>query len=89
MKELEALALAHLKSQLNDHVIIHELFSSFTSRYEKVQQVEMEYLIRRWAHLKDLAEFSSKFDEFSNGTLPHCGWLMKELMKRTTSLSVA
>ncbi|KAJ7679673.1 hypothetical protein B0H17DRAFT_1206463 [Mycena rosella] len=51
LNDLKSLALTSLRSQLSPNNIVHEAFSSFTSVYPEIQEIEVAFLI---LHLPDL-----------------------------------
>ncbi|KAJ7767054.1 hypothetical protein DFH07DRAFT_335926 [Mycena maculata] len=46
LPDLKALALESVRSQLSPENIVHEAFSSFTSLYNEIQEIEVAFLIQ-------------------------------------------
>ncbi|KAJ7849749.1 hypothetical protein B0H13DRAFT_2361132 [Mycena leptocephala] len=80
LTELKALALASLKSQLSAKNIVREAFSSFTSVYTDVQDIETAVLIQ---HLPSVAdEMEAMLRSICDGTRPQCFNMLDKVVFR-------
>jgi len=79
---LEYLALQHLKSQLSTANIWTELLCHFTSRFGKVKQLEMDFLIENWDTVRASGQVEEHLESLSRGRIPHAGPIFGELFKR-------
>jgi len=70
LTELKALGLASLKSQLSAKNIVREAFSSFTSVYTDVQDIETVVLIQHLPNVTD--EMEAMLRSICDGTRPQC-----------------
>ncbi|KAJ7769901.1 hypothetical protein B0H16DRAFT_1452281 [Mycena metata] len=71
LNDLKAEALQCLASRLSEGIILHEVFSSFTSMYPAVQKLEVEYLMSHFTPRasEGLKEMTKKICE---GEKAHC-----------------
>jgi len=79
---LEYLALQHLKSQLSIVNIWAELLSLFTSRFEKIKRLEMDFLIENWDIVRASGQVEEHLEILSQGRIPHARPIFGELFKR-------
>lgn len=66
MPQLQALALASLKTQISDNTIGIELFSDISGWYDEVQTMLVDYAAAHWANVKDsrgLLKAQERFEE--------------------------
>ncbi|KAJ7679676.1 hypothetical protein B0H17DRAFT_1077702 [Mycena rosella] len=72
LEDLQALALASISSRLDEHNILQEVFSSFTSVYPVIQELEVGVLTANFSEkaAEGLKEMTRKICE---GEKPYCG----------------
>ncbi|KAF7340382.1 hypothetical protein MVEN_01957700 [Mycena venus] len=76
--ELKALALESLRSQLSAENIVREAFSSFTSLYPEILDIEVEVLIR---HLPNLTEeVDNMLKSICDGARPQCFNVLQKIV---------
>ncbi|KAJ6631898.1 hypothetical protein B0H10DRAFT_2182929 [Mycena sp. CBHHK59/15] len=81
--ELKHLALTSLRSQLSAGNIVHEAFSSFTSVYPEIRDIEVEFLIN---HLPSLTgEIDKMLRSICDGARPQCFDVLRKVVCRTGS----
>ncbi|KAJ7849744.1 hypothetical protein B0H13DRAFT_2361126 [Mycena leptocephala] len=80
LTELKALALASLKSQLSAKNIVREAFSSFTSVYTDVQDIETAVLIQHLPSVVD--EMEAMLRSICDGTRPQCFNMLDKVVFR-------
>ncbi|KAJ7444379.1 hypothetical protein B0H11DRAFT_2203759 [Mycena galericulata] len=80
LTELKALALASLKSQLSAKNIVREAFSSFTSVYTDVQDIETAVLIQHLPNVTD--EMEAMLRSICDGTRPQCFNMLDKVVFR-------
>lgn len=78
--ELEVLALKFLKSALNSRCILVEIFSPITARYEKLQRIELDFLLLHWSELQQ--PFMQRLSTLSTEDLAAARWLMPKFAGR-------
>jgi len=79
---LENLAIKHIKSQLRVDTVCDELFSEFTSRYDKVMKTEMDFLISNWDVVLDTGRLDWYLEQLGKGKIPHALPIFIELFLR-------
>ena len=65
--------------------VVHELFTKFSSHYPRVQEIELQYLMSVWDSLKASPKLQAKITDVASGNLTHCGPILSEILKRTTT----
>lgn len=86
MKDLQMLALDHLRSRLTVTNIVEEIFSKFTSQYEEAMKIELEVLARNWDKIKGTPRFEQKVHEVAIGKHPHAGQVVVKIFRRLGTL---
>ncbi|CCL99841.1 uncharacterized protein FIBRA_01865 [Fibroporia radiculosa] len=76
--ELQTLAFDAIRLQLSTKNIVREVFSKFTSRYEKVRELEIAYLRSHYAEVEDT--LSTVMDRLVQGEFPYAGEVLKTLL---------
>ncbi|KAF5383072.1 hypothetical protein D9615_005068 [Tricholomella constricta] len=79
--ELQALALKAIAGNLSEHNILTEVFSSFTSKYPKVQEIEVEALMRLLTPVV-FEQFLQKMKAVVEGRLPFCYDVLAAVMHK-------
>ncbi|EPS98893.1 hypothetical protein FOMPIDRAFT_115441 [Fomitopsis schrenkii] len=80
MKELKALSLKYLASQISKENVITEIFTKFTSQYEEVQNVELQVLREHWEELKQTEQLLEVSARIVRGELPHVTGILAALV---------
>ncbi|KAI0728227.1 hypothetical protein C8Q72DRAFT_384626 [Fomitopsis betulina] len=76
--DLQALAFDAIQSRLSPKNIVQEVFSRFTSRYEKVRELEIAFMR---SHYSDLGNaLSSITDRLVQGEFPYAAEVLKTLL---------
>ncbi|KAJ6509664.1 hypothetical protein DFH09DRAFT_1198800 [Mycena vulgaris] len=81
LEELQALALASISSRLSEQNILQEVFSSFTSVYPVIQELEVGVLTSNFSEkaVEGLKEMTHKLCE---GEKPYCGETLFMIMRK-------
>ncbi|KAJ7474212.1 hypothetical protein FB451DRAFT_1088903 [Mycena latifolia] len=80
LSQLKNLALESLTSQLSPDNIVGEAFSTFTSVYPEIQDIEVEFLIQ---HLPNLTEEIEKMlKSLCDDVRPHCFDVLRKVVCR-------
>ncbi|KAJ6456218.1 hypothetical protein C8R47DRAFT_1165543 [Mycena vitilis] len=70
LEELKSCALESMRAQLSEETIMREAFSTFTSLYPEIQDMEVEFLLQ---HLPNLREgMGEMLRSVCDGRRPHC-----------------
>ncbi|KXN83062.1 hypothetical protein AN958_01899 [Leucoagaricus sp. SymC.cos] len=78
---LKTLARAAIANSLSQSNIITELFSVFTSRYEEIIELEVDFLLKNFT--EDVAnEFDDMLQDMVSGSLPHCFRVLAFTLRR-------
>ncbi|KAJ7088364.1 hypothetical protein B0H15DRAFT_289162 [Mycena belliarum] len=80
LNDLKSLARASLQSQLSRENIVAETFSSFTSVYPEIQDIEVDFLIRRFPDLEE--EIENVLKSVCEGSRPHCFDVLRKIVAR-------
>lgn len=75
--DLQDRAFTEIRSQLSPKNIVSEIFSRFTSRYDKVRELEIDFL--RAHHLEVDEALGVILGKVAQGEFPHTGELLKTL----------
>ncbi|KAJ7259803.1 hypothetical protein C8J57DRAFT_491558 [Mycena rebaudengoi] len=84
LEELKSLSLAAIRANMSQKTIVQEAFSQFTSRYEKVQEIEVEFIALHFDDLKD--EIDTMLRSVVIGERPFCVEVLSRLLSRRTRL---
>ncbi|KAJ7354092.1 hypothetical protein DFH08DRAFT_854215 [Mycena albidolilacea] len=78
LEDLKSLAFSSLKSQLSPQNIVREVFSTFTSFYPEIQDIEVEFLLR---HIPNLTQDVDEIlRSICDGMRPHCVNALKKIV---------
>ncbi|KAK7008053.1 hypothetical protein R3P38DRAFT_3027177 [Favolaschia claudopus] len=80
LEDLKALALKSIKAQLSPDNIIHEVFSSFTSLYPEIVDLEVEFLLKHLPSLKE--DMEKMLKDICGGTRPHSFLILSKIIYR-------
>ncbi|KAJ7612632.1 hypothetical protein FB45DRAFT_939443 [Roridomyces roridus] len=81
LTELKSLALASLRSQLTTGNIVREAFSTFTSMFTEIQDLEVEFLL---GHLSELGpDMATMLQRVCKDYSPHCFSVLWKVACRT------
>ncbi|KAJ7261628.1 hypothetical protein C8J57DRAFT_1134393 [Mycena rebaudengoi] len=81
LNELKAVALQSLRSQFSADNIVREAFSTFTSLFPEIQDIEVEFLI---CHLPNLAlGINEMLRSVCDGAKPHCFDVLRKIACRS------
>ncbi|EPS98894.1 hypothetical protein FOMPIDRAFT_1125538, partial [Fomitopsis schrenkii] len=86
MADLEDLALKEIDSQLSVRNIVTEIFTKFTSRYDRVKAVEMHFLKQHWDEIKGSRQVAEMLMKVTSGRYPHTAPILTEIWQ---SVSIA
>ncbi|KAJ7139107.1 hypothetical protein C8R44DRAFT_763899 [Mycena epipterygia] len=87
LDDLKKLALTSLRSQLSATNIVQETFSTFTSVYPEIQDIEVQFLIE---HLPNLtADIDEMLRKICDGVKPQCFDVLRMVISRTKSVKDA
>nr|GAT60561.1 predicted protein [Mycena chlorophos] len=79
--DLQALALDSISTQLSQVNIIHEVFSSFTSMYPAIQDLEVDFLVKNFP--VDASEsLAAMTQQICDGVKPHCAGTLRMVLER-------
>ncbi|KAF7317430.1 hypothetical protein HMN09_00479700 [Mycena chlorophos] len=79
--DLQALALESISTQLSKVNIIHEVFSSFTSMYPAIQDLEVDFLVKNFP--VDASEsLAAMTQQICDGVKPHCAGTLRMVLER-------
>ncbi|KAJ7649422.1 hypothetical protein DFH06DRAFT_1475808 [Mycena polygramma] len=80
LEELKSRALEFIQTQLSTETIVHEAFSSFTSLYPEIQDMEVEFLLK---HLPNLREgMGEMLRTVCDEGKPHCFGVLHKIVCR-------
>ncbi|KXN82142.1 hypothetical protein AN958_03157 [Leucoagaricus sp. SymC.cos] len=83
---LKTLAKAAIANSLSQSNIIFELFSVYTSRYEEIIELEVDFLLKNFT--EDVAnEFDDMLQDMVSGSLPHCFCVLAFTLRRLRGAS--
>ncbi|KAJ7101798.1 hypothetical protein C8R44DRAFT_809316 [Mycena epipterygia] len=90
LDDLKNLALVSLRSQLSPENIVQETFSSFTSVYPEIQDIEVQFLIEHLPSLQfgSTGEIDEVLRKICGGVKPHCFDVLRMLVLRTGSVKL-
>ncbi|KAJ6569208.1 hypothetical protein B0H19DRAFT_691895 [Mycena capillaripes] len=77
LSDLKSLALQSLRSQLSADTIVREAFSTFTSLYPEIQDIEVEFLTR---HLPNLTDIDEMLRSVCDGVRPQCFSVLRKIV---------
>ncbi|KAJ6481956.1 hypothetical protein C8R45DRAFT_1076080 [Mycena sanguinolenta] len=80
LNELKALALQSLRSQLCADHIVREAFSTFTSMFPEIQDIEVDFLVR---HLPNLAGIDEMLRSVCDGAKPESFDVLRKIVCRS------
>ncbi|KAK7064968.1 hypothetical protein R3P38DRAFT_2595342 [Favolaschia claudopus] len=86
LEDLKALALKSIKAQLSPDNIIHEVFSSFTSLYPEIMDLEVEFLLKHLSSLKE--DMEKMLKDICGGMRPHSFLVLDKIIYRQDLESV-
>ncbi|KAJ7909228.1 hypothetical protein B0H13DRAFT_2014600, partial [Mycena leptocephala] len=81
LDELKALALQSLRSQLSTDNIVREAFSTFTSLYPEIQDIEVEFLVENLPNLT--GEIDEMLRSICDGVRPQCFNVLRKIVCHT------
>ncbi|KAJ7160676.1 hypothetical protein C8R43DRAFT_1177098 [Mycena crocata] len=85
LEDLKALALASLRSQLSSDNIVREAFSSFTSMYPEISDIEVGILIN---HMRNLGgDIDEMLKSICNGGRPQSFDVLRKIVRGTGSIA--
>ncbi|KIM91953.1 hypothetical protein PILCRDRAFT_105901 [Piloderma croceum F 1598] len=89
LHNLKVLALSSIAEGLSKQNIVEEAFSTFTSRYPAIMEMEMDVLYRHYSSPEVLEAFPAKMEKVAMGELPHSAKnltsLYQKLAERTSA----
>ncbi|CCM03801.1 uncharacterized protein FIBRA_05949 [Fibroporia radiculosa] len=85
LEGLRKLALQFLESQLTPDILLTEVFSEFTARYEEIKEMELALVVRYWSLLKSSAAFKDKMVQVTSGRVPFAADIISEIMLRVSA----
>jgi len=85
--ELQTLSFEAIRSRLSARNIVQEVFSRFTSRYERVRELEITFMRSHYSELGDA--LSSITDRLVQGDFPYAGEVLKTLLDVKNEHSIA
>ncbi|KAK7040547.1 hypothetical protein R3P38DRAFT_3261124 [Favolaschia claudopus] len=80
LEDLKALALKSIKAQLSRDDIVHEAFSSFTSLYPEVMDLEVEFLLKHLPNLKE--DMEKMLKDICEGMRPYSSVVLSKIIHR-------
>ncbi|KAH7903899.1 hypothetical protein BJ138DRAFT_1107281 [Hygrophoropsis aurantiaca] len=81
IKALETSALAAIRDHLSKNNILDELFSSFTSKYPVVQEMEMRILMTNRSQPDVVQALPKMMEKISQGMMPHAWTVLSNIMQ--------
>ncbi|KAJ7259804.1 hypothetical protein C8J57DRAFT_1515167 [Mycena rebaudengoi] len=84
LEELKFRSLAAIRGNMSRSNIVQEAFSQFTSRYEEVQEIEVEFIALNYDDLKE--EIETVLRSVVIGERPFCTEVLSSLLYRRTRL---
>ncbi|KAJ6613963.1 hypothetical protein B0H10DRAFT_193269 [Mycena sp. CBHHK59/15] len=86
LEDLKALALSSLRSQLSQENIVREAFSTFTSMYTEIQDIEVDFLVAHPSGFVATSDLDVMLRRICEGTHPHGFDVLKKIILRLRSL---
>ncbi|KAF8214498.1 hypothetical protein K438DRAFT_1749607 [Mycena galopus ATCC 62051] len=80
LEKLKSLALESLRFQLSANNIVREAFSTFTSLFPEIQDIEAEFLVK---HLPNVAGIDEILRSVCDGGRPQCFDVLRKIVYRT------
>jgi len=68
--ELKARAFKHIIKSMTVQNIPHEMFSSFSARFEEVRKVQVEYFLTHWSAIRTSDAMASIWQQIRGGKHP-------------------
>ncbi|KAI0769670.1 hypothetical protein BD413DRAFT_77371 [Trametes elegans] len=87
--DLETLAGTDVASKLSTQNVLDELFSRFTSRYPKIREMELEFLLKHIKHPDITVRMPCWVDRFACGELKECAETFGALISKLACATVA
>ncbi|KAJ6474878.1 hypothetical protein C8R45DRAFT_1010797 [Mycena sanguinolenta] len=78
LDELKAISLSSIHANLSQENIIKQVFSKFTSTYPEVQNIEVEFVLNNFSHLK--GDIDSILESLCNGDRPYCVDVLRKIV---------
>ncbi|KZT08419.1 uncharacterized protein LAESUDRAFT_757653 [Laetiporus sulphureus 93-53] len=76
--ELQELSFEAIRARLSAQNIVQEVFSRFTSRYDRVRELEIKIFHDHYCEIRD--SFADILDRVVQGEFPHAGEVLKTLL---------
>ncbi|GBE81450.1 predicted protein [Sparassis crispa] len=81
LAELQTRAFAAIKERLSTANIVKEVFSKFTSRYDKIQELEIDFLCTHYTNPEVANTLKQIADGVVQGEFPHAGEVLRTLFE--------